>query len=94
MSDERATLRIRVQPRASRNEITGWKDGVLHARLTAPPVEGAANKACIELIADQLGVRRYQVQLAAGEKSREKTLEVKGISQSEAERLLGRDSTL
>ena len=49
-------LKVRVQPRASRNEVTGWRDGVLSVRLTAPPVEGAANRACRDFLADLLGV--------------------------------------
>ena len=82
---------MRVQPRACRNEITGWKEGSLYVRLSAPPVEGTANKACVELLADRLGVKRGQVRLVSGEKSRDKALAVEGLSQAEAERRLGRE---
>src|SRR5229473_503995 len=75
-----AVLRVRVQPRASRNEVTGWHDGVLHLRLTAPPVEGAANAACRDFLAAWLGVKRSQVALVSGEKSREKRFEVSGLT--------------
>jgi uncharacterized protein (TIGR00251 family) len=78
-------LRVRVQPRASRNEVTGWRDGVLHVRLTAPPVEGAANAACREFLAELLGVKRAQVELVGGEKSREKRFRVSGLTDAEIE---------
>jgi uncharacterized protein len=80
-----ADLRVRVQPRASRNEVTAWRDGVLHVRLTAPPVEGAANAACRDFLAEWLGVRRSQIELVAGEKSREKRFRVAGLTDSEIE---------
>lgn len=78
-------LRIRLQPRASRNEVTGWQDGVLRVRLTAPPVEGAANKAVTDFVAGVLGVKRAQVNLAGGQKSRDKVLEIDGLSGEELE---------
>ena len=60
-----------------------WDNGVLSIRVTAPPVEGAANKACIELVAEALGVRTSQVELVSGQKSRNKVLSVTGLSQEE-----------
>jgi uncharacterized protein len=78
-----AELKVRVQPRASRSEVTGWRDGVLHVRLTAPPVEGAANAACREFLAQFLGVKRSQVELVAGEKAREKRFRVSGLTDAE-----------
>jgi uncharacterized protein (TIGR00251 family) len=78
-----ATVNVRVQPRASRNEVAKWDNGVLSIRVTAPPVEGAANKACIELVAEALGVRTSQVELVSGQKSRNKVLSVTGLSQEE-----------
>ena len=80
---EKASLKVRVNPRSSRNEITGFRDGVLSVKLTAPPVEGAANKACIELLADKLGIRKSQISLASGEKSRDKAFEISDLSQVE-----------
>ena len=74
---------MRVQPRASRNEILGWREGVLSVRLTAPPVEGAANQACRALLAEALGLRRADVELLAGEKSREKRFRLTGITEEE-----------
>src|SRR5207245_2825850 len=50
------TISIRVQPRASRNAVVGWTGDTLNIRLTAPPVEGAANTACLKFLADLLDV--------------------------------------
>ena len=76
----KTTLKVRVNPRSSRNQVTGWQDGVLSIKLTAPPVEGAANKACIEFLADQLGVKKSQITLISGQTSREKLFEIEGMS--------------
>jgi len=56
---------------------------VLHIKLTAPPVEGAANKAAVEFIAELLGVRKSQVALVSGHTSREKTFEITGLSEED-----------
>jgi uncharacterized protein (TIGR00251 family) len=79
-------LRVHVQPRASRSEVTGWREGALAVRLTAPPVEGAANKACRDFLAEFLGVRRADVELFSGEKSREKRFRISGLSEVELAR--------
>lgn len=81
-----ADLRVHVQPRASKNEIVGWREGVLAIRLTAPPVEGAANKACRDFLAEALEVRRADVELLAGEKSREKRFRLHDLNEAELER--------
>ena len=77
-----------MNPRSSRNEIIGFRDGVVSVKLTAPPVEGAANRACVEFLADQLRLRKSQITLVAGEKSRDKLFEVSGISQTDLHDLL------
>jgi uncharacterized protein (TIGR00251 family) len=81
-----AELRVHVQPRASRNEIVGWREGSLAVRLTAPPVEGAANRACRHFLAEALGVKRADVELVSGEKSREKRFRVAGLTDAEVRR--------
>ncbi len=78
-----ALLKIHVTPRGSRNEVTGWRGQVLSIKITAPPVEGAANAAVVSFVADALGVRKSQVELVSGEKSREKTLRISGLSDVE-----------
>ena len=70
---------IHVQPRASRCEICPPKDGELRLRLTSPPVEDAANKQCVEMIAKALGIAKSRVTIKAGAKSRNKTLRVAGV---------------
>lgn len=67
---------VRVQPRASQNEIAGVQNGVVRVRLQAPPVDGAANEALIAYMADELGVSRREVRIVSGFGSRNKILEV------------------
>ncbi len=71
------TLSVLVQPRASKNEIVGVHGGALKIRLTAPPVEGAANKACLDFLARLLGVRRSEMSIVGGHASREKKVFIK-----------------
>src|SRR6476661_8163835 len=75
----RLLVAVRVTPRARRNELS-FADGVLHVRLTAPPVEGAANAALIALLAERLGLPRRAITLLRGESSREKLVAIEGIS--------------
>lgn len=58
----------------------GWQDDVLLVKITAPPVEGSANKACMEFLADRLGIKKSQISLILGATSREKTFEILGLS--------------
>ena len=67
-------LVVQVVPRASRSEVSGLQGDALKVRLQAPPVDGKANKALCEFIADRLGVPVRQVSLAVGSTSRRKTL--------------------
>ncbi|MCE5199237.1 MAG: DUF167 domain-containing protein [Armatimonadota bacterium] len=73
-------LKLHVTPRGSKNEVTGWREDVLCVKITAPPVEGAANAAIVKFIADALGIRKSQVDMVSGEKSREKTLRISGMT--------------
>jgi uncharacterized protein (TIGR00251 family) len=77
------TFRVRVVPRARQSAVTGVDEGVLHVRLAAPPVEGKANEALRELLAEVLGLRKSAVEIAVGEKSRHKTVRVAGLSLAE-----------
>jgi uncharacterized protein (TIGR00251 family) len=81
------TLALKVQPRASKNEIAGERGGELVVRVTAPPVDSAANEAVIRLIAEALGCPRSAVSLIRGETSRHKVLHVTGVSPQQASRL-------
>lgn len=73
-------LRVRVQPKASRNALTVEPDGRIRVALTAPPVEGAANKALVRFVADRLGVSKSSVSISAGERSRDKTVKIVGVA--------------
>ena len=80
-------FRVRLVPRASRDEITGVLDGVLRVRLHAPPVDGAANDALVAFLADRLAVPRRGVRIVTGATSRTKLIEVEGVSSAAVERL-------
>jgi uncharacterized protein (TIGR00251 family) len=84
-----ATFAIRVHPRARKNAIVGELGDVLKLALTAPPVEGRANEACIEFLAEFLKVPRSSITIAAGEASRNKVIRVAGISADELRKRLG-----
>jgi uncharacterized protein len=78
--DGRVSFTVRVQPRASRDEIVGeYQDG-LKIRLTAPPVDDRANEALRKLLASRLKVPLAAVRIASGERSRTKRVEVGGVS--------------
>ena len=83
------TFAVRVQPRASRDEIAGeWQDG-LKIRLTAPPVDDRANQALRRLLAANLKVPLAAVRIAAGEHSRTKRVEVRGVTAEAVRALAG-----
>ena len=81
-------FRIRVVPRASRCEAVGIQDDALKLRITAPPVEGKANEACIALLAELLGVKKTQVAIISGHASRTKTVAVEGVKAKEIAALI------
>lgn len=89
MKEASITLKVRLQPRASRDGIEGMHGDALKVKVTAPPVEGKANKAVKKLLAKQLGLSPSQVEIIAGERSREKLLRISGISRAEMEKALG-----
>jgi uncharacterized protein len=82
------TFDVLVQPRASRAKIGPRHDGRIKVAVTAPPVDGEANSAVIELIAKALGVPKRAVEVIAGETSRRKTLRVTGATIEQLEALL------
>jgi len=83
------TFSVRVHPRAKRTAITGEIGDRLKVALTAPPVDGKANDACIEFFAKLLKVPKTSVTIAAGLTSRNKTVRVVGLSGDELQRRLG-----
>ena len=81
-------MRVRVQPRASRDAIMPMDDGRFRIALTAPPVDGKANSALIVFVARQLGLKKQAVSLTAGDASRDKTLRIEGLTSEEVRRRL------
>jgi uncharacterized protein (TIGR00251 family) len=71
---------VHVQPRASRHAVLGVRNGALHVALHAPPVDGEANAALIELLAAWLGVAKRAVVITRGERGRSKTVRIEGQS--------------
>jgi uncharacterized protein (TIGR00251 family) len=88
-SGDAATITVRLQPRARRDEIVGVRNGVLVARVSAPALQGRANEALGRLIACHLGVRRSQVSIVRGERSRDKLVRVAGVDRTQLKTLLG-----
>jgi len=80
-------ISVRVIPRSSKNSI-GWEGENLKVRLTAPPVDGAANEALVALLAERLGLPKGQVSIVRGATGRQKTVELTGITFEEAARKL------
>lgn len=78
-----ASFIVRVHPRAKKNSITGELGDALKLALTAPPIDGRANEACIEFFAKLLKVPRSSVIIASGENSRRKIIRVAGLSADE-----------
>ena len=82
-SSEGVVLRLRVQPRASRDEIVGWQEGALRLRVTAPPVEGEANRAVAALLARVLGVAPSRIRVVRGERDRDKLVQITGLCEDD-----------
>ena len=78
---DEARIEVRLRPRGHADELMGVEDGVLQARVSAPPVDGKANKALCRLVAKRVGVAPSHVSLIRGEKSRDKLLLVEGIDE-------------
>ena len=74
------TFTIRVQPRARRNAIVGELGDALKLALIAPPIEGRANEACMDFLAETLDIPRSAVSIIAGQTSRNKVIRVTGIT--------------
>ena len=92
MPPKSARITVRLQPRASRDEVLGWQGAndveVLRVRVKAPPVDGAANAALIQLLAKHLGVAKRDISLISGATARNKIIEVDGVSAEELSRRL------
>jgi len=85
---EGVIFKVIVQPRGSKNEIIGLQGDALKLRLTAPPVEGAANKMCIDFLAKSLKVRKSDVEIVHGQRSRTKKMLVRSARRKKIASLL------
>lgn len=81
-------LAVRLQPRSSSSGIYGERDGVILARVNAPPVDGKANRALVKLVAGKLGIAKSRVSVVRGESSRDKLLEIESHDAGEIRRKL------
>ena len=84
-----ATFAVKVHPRAKKNAITGEVGDALKLALTAPPVDGKANEACVDFFAKLLKVSRSSVTIAAGQTSRNKVIRVAGLTAEQVRERLG-----
>lgn len=80
---------VRVVPRASRSEIVGELDGAVKVRLSAPPVDGAANEELIKLFAKRLRTAKSNIEIVSGQTSKAKQLRIAGVAAVELQKLFG-----
>lgn len=90
-TDNGVVFKVWVQPKSAKNEIKDLKGDALRLRITAVPVEGRANNACMNFLAKELGVSKSQVEIIGGHKSRTKVVRVTGVTAGEIERIVNRE---
>ena len=86
------SFQVRVQPRASKDEVTGEMGGALKVRLRAPAMEGRANEALVEFLAELLKTSRSAVSILSGERSRVKRIEIRGVTRQQVLSLLAHEA--
>ena len=89
MAEVQTEIKVRVLPKSSRTQIIGIEDETYKVKLTAPPVEGKANKALIELLARRFGIGKGRVEIVSGRRSRLKTVRIYGLSSEEVTSFMG-----
>ena len=88
---ESTTVEVRLTPRARADEVGGVRDGALLVRVTAPPVDGRANKALCRLLAKRVGTAPTNVTVIRGESSRDKVVRFDGVDRATVRLALGLD---
>jgi uncharacterized protein (TIGR00251 family) len=73
------TIKVRVEPRSSRKGVAGIVGDALKIRLNSPPVGGAANKELVEILSEELGIRKTALNIIKGRSSRDKVIEIEGM---------------
>ena len=87
-SESEAKIAVRVYPNAARNEVVGFKGGVLRVRVSAPPVKGKANEELIAFLSKVLGVSKSRIGITTGHTARNKVIAIDGLSQEDLMRRL------
>ncbi len=89
MPPTKTRITVRLQPRASRDEVLGWnEEGALRVRVKAPPVDGTANVALVQLLAKTIGVAKGKIMLVSGATARNKIIEIEGLTGEELKKRL------
>lgn len=83
-----AVIRVRVLPRSSKNRIADIEDNIYKIKLTAPPIDGKANKALQQFLSKKLGIPKTNIEIISGERSRVKSIKIHGLSDREVEEKL------
>ena len=87
-TEEGIILPVRIQPRASKDEIVGEYNGALKIKLTSPPVEGEANRRCIEFLSKRFKIAKSQLEIIKGEKSKDKLIKIIGLRRADVLNIL------
>ncbi|MBC8279410.1 MAG: YggU family protein [Chloroflexi bacterium] len=82
-AESNSTLKIRVQPKSSRNQIDGFDNDTLRLRVTAPPTDGKANAGVIALLAKTLGISKTRIEIIRGHSSRDKVVSIRALTAPE-----------
>ncbi len=88
-SKDGVILKVLAQPRSAKNQVVGLQEDYLKLKLTAPPVDNAANKLCRDYLAKLLQTSKSNIEIVAGHKSRRKTFLILGLTESEVKERLG-----
>ena len=87
-TDNGIILPVRIQPRASKDEIVGEYKGALKIKLTSPPVEGEANRRCIEFLSKRFKIAKSNLEIIKGEKSKDKLIKIIGLKRADVLKIL------
>ncbi|MDN5292892.1 MAG: uncharacterized protein PWQ31_197 [Eubacteriales bacterium] len=85
---EGVRLTVKVQPRSNRNQVVGVEGDALKVKITAPPVDGEANRALLEFLAEKLGVAKSRLRILNGESGRRKVIFIGGVGSAEVTKKL------
>jgi uncharacterized protein (TIGR00251 family) len=86
MKEEQTKLVVQVQPDASRNKVTGFKEGVLHIRIAEPPVRGKANQELIKYLSGILGIDKSRITIQKGATSKRKLITISQLNQDQVKK--------